>query len=251
MSNKLSVTGAIVSKNGVTLFTATGQSHVFGSESWRTAAILDEVMLPLAKSGGEPIEIDLDKFSLAKQIEAATGGALKVEEKIENGVSKIAIETASGARIENAEALEKQIAQVAVDGSPGLARFVERFARLDHKHTADELLDFVKKMDLPIADDGCIVVYKFLDKKGGDTYADKHTGRVIQRLGSRVSMPLKNIDQSRTQCSTGLHVCSAAYGSYGDTVFLAKVDPADVVAIPIQEQGKMRVSAYHLVAKLD
>ncbi|TXN08954.1 hypothetical protein FV222_00345 [Methylobacterium sp. WL103] len=250
--NKLQVSGAIVSKNGVTLFTPAGESKVFGADSWKTAAILDAVLVPLAKSEGEPVEIDLDQFSLAKRIEQATNGALKVEEKVENGVSKIAIETASGARIEDASLLEKHIGEVAVTGSVGLGRFIERFARLDHKHTADELLKFVQKMDLPIADDGCIVVYKFLTKQGDDRFVDSHTRKIVQRLGSRVSMPLDKVNMSRAQCASGLHVCSATYGQYGDAIFLAKVDPADVVAIPENYSGgKMRCTAYHLVALLD
>ncbi|MCP1539981.1 hypothetical protein [Methylorubrum extorquens] len=246
------VSGAIASKNGITLFFPTGQSAVYGQDSWRTGDLLKAVLLPLAQAGGEPIEVDLEEFNLAKVVEAATGGAMKVEEKVEDGVSKMALTTAAGARLENAQTLAVHIERAAYEGSPGLAAFLERFAKVDHKDTAQEVLRFMEKVDLPLADDGCLVLYKFLDAAADEGYyVDHHTGKVRQRIGSRVYMDVKDYQDSRASCGVGLHVCAKDYGQYGNRILLVKVRPEDVVAIPHHESSKMRVLAYHIVAALD
>jgi hypothetical protein len=246
------VSGAIASKNGITLFFPTGQSAVYGQDSWRTGDLLKAVLLPLASAGGEPIEVDLEEFSLAKIIQEATGGAMKVEEKVEDGVSKIALTTAAGDKLENAQTLTEHIERAAYEGSPGLAAFLERFAKVQHKDTAQEVLRFMEKVDLPLADDGCLVLYKFLDAASDEGYyVDHHTKKVRQRIGSRVYMDKKDYLDTRDSCGTGLHVCAASYGQYGNRILLVKVRPEDVVAVPHHESSKMRVLAYHIVAALD
>jgi len=246
------VSGAIASKNGITLFFPSGQSAVYGQDSWRTGELLKAVLLPLATAGGEPIEVDLEEFSLAKIVKEATGGDLKVEEKIEDGVSKIALTTAAGDKLENAQTLTEHLERAAYEGSPGLSAFLERFAKVKHKDTAQEVLRFMEKVDLPLADDGCLVLYKFLDAAADDGYyVDHHTKKVRQRIGSRVYMDAKDYLNTRDQCGTGLHVCAASYGQYGNRILLVKVRPEDVVAVPHHESSKMRVLAYHIVAALD
>lgn len=245
------VSGAIASKNGITLFFPTGQSAVYGQDNWRTGDLLKAVLLPLAAAEGEPIEVDLDDFNLAKVVKEATGGAMEIEEKVEDGVSKIAITTAQG-KLENAQTLTNHIERAAYEGSPGLAAFLERFAKVDHKDTAQEVLRFMEKVDLPLADDGCLVLYKFLDAATDEGYyVDHHTKKVRQRIGSRVYMDLKDYQNDRSSCGVGLHVCAASYGQYGDRILLVKVRPEDVVAVPHHESSKMRVLAYHIVAALD
>jgi len=244
----INVMGAIVSKNGVTLFLADGTSEVLASESYRTQAIVEEVLPGLARNPGKPYAIDLGKFSLAKRVEEMTGGAIKVEEK--NGKTAISTGTVT---VEDGDKLKKHLERAAYgEGAKGFQAFMSDFARIPHKHSAQELLEFMRINDLPICDDGSILVYKYLDKAGeAGVYVDHHTGKVKQRLGSKVMMPVEKVDDNRrVQCSTGLHVCSSKYGSYGNTVFLAKVRPADVIAVPLNENGKMRCAAYHLVAIL-
>ena len=75
--NKVTVTGNIVSRNGVTLFFIDGTSQVLPSDGFKTQAILDKVLPSLAKS--TPVEIDLDDYSIAKVIEVASRGAIVVD----------------------------------------------------------------------------------------------------------------------------------------------------------------------------
>ena len=249
----INVVGAILSQNGVTLFTTDGTSKVFQQGDWKIEEIVQATLIPLATNPGKPVALDLSKYSIKSLVEKASGGEIQVETV--NGTDEIAAVTVGGSRIENAGKLETHLKRAAYgENFTGFKLFMESFAEITHNHTAQELLDFMEKGDLPIADDGSILVYKFLDEQGGagneGYYVDHHTRKVRQRLGSLVKMPLKDIDQRRTECSTGLHVCSNRYGSYGNTAFIAKVRARDVVAVPHQESGKMRVAAYHLVEKL-
>lgn len=249
---KIQVSGAIASKNGVTLFTPTGDSKVYGQDSWRTGDLLKAVLIPLANSGGQPITVELDDFSLADRIKQITGGAVQAKETVENGVSKVAL-TVGGKTIEDTGTLNKQLQRALYEGSPGLGKFLERYAKVDHMDTAQEVLRFMEKLDLPLADDGCMVLYKFLDTAPGKPgyYVDHHTRKVMQRVGSRVYMDIKDYRKDRSQCATGLHVCSKDYGQYGNKILIVKVRPEDIVAVPHHEGGKMRVLAYHIVASLD
>lgn len=240
-------TGVVVSKTGITLYLADGESRVLDAQSWRTQNILDKLLGPMSRNE-TPVEIDLAEFSLAAALQAATGGAVQIDEKADGTVSVQVGDTV----VENAETLTRHIEQ-ALYGSnaSGFQKFMESFAEIPHKHSAEELLKFMGRADLPIADDGSFLVYKFLDAKSDGVFVDHHTRNVRQRLGSLVMMPIEQVDDSRrTQCSTGLHVCSNKYGSYGDTVFIAKVWPRDVIAVPDNENGKVRVAKYHLVAQL-
>lgn len=160
-----------------------------------------------------------------------------------------------------AEALEKQIEAAArQEGRPvGFELFMQRLAAVarERKHTAQELLDFLRLADLPIADDGCIVGYKALrvqETDGVRTFFDHHTGRVPQRVGSKVQMPVEKVDDNRrVLCSNGLHIARrkylTSYGSHG-TVTLTKIAPEDVISVPMGEPDKMRCAAYHIVAEL-
>ena len=91
--------------------------------------------------------------------------------------------------------------------------------------TAEEVLKFMEKVDLPLADDGSIILYKFLDKHPSKPgyYVDHHTRKVEQRIGSRVYMELADYTKSRAECATGLHVCAKDYGQYGGEILLVKV----------------------------
>lgn len=161
-----------------------------------------------------------------------------------------------------AEALEAQITAAAAspERPVGFERFMSRLAAVarERKHTAQELLKFLEVADLPIADDGCIIGYKALkdskNDKGERTFYDHHTGKVPQRVGSRVEMPVEKVDDNRrVLCSNGLHIARrrylTGYGT-GGVVTLVKIAPEDVISVPVGEPDKMRAAAYHIVAEL-
>lgn len=250
--NIIKVTGAIASKNGVTIFTSLGESMVLAQENWQTKNILEKTLVPLAMNPGSPVEIDLDTFAIAPKLEKALASSnISVTEDAKGDLS-LQVKTANGdVTVAAGTKLQKHVERAVYgQGAKGFVAFMEDFARIPHKHSAEELLTFMEHGDLPIADDGSILVYKWLTKRG-DACFDTHSGKVKQRLGSKVQMPIEKVNDSRrTDCATGLHVCSNRYGSYGDTLFLAKVRPSDVIAVPANETGKMRCAAYHLIGIL-
>lgn len=158
--------------------------------------------------------------------------------------------------IPGVENLDKQLATASKLGSTiGVQRFLERLgAVIDQRgHSVQELMNFMSRGDLPIADDGSIIGYKVLKSAHGKPgyYVDCHTGKVVQRIGSFVSQ--KNVDESRrTQCSTGLHIARRAYlGRFsGDIITLVKIAPEDVMAVPEREPDKMRARGYHILSEI-
>lgn len=139
----------------------------------------------------------------------------------------------------------------------GVQNFLTRISKVIGKrgHSIDDLLRFMSRNDMPIADDGCLVAFKTLNRRGNhrDVYQDIHSGNVIQRVGSKVFMAESMVDPNRrNECSNGLHVARRAYvggfrGSHG-VMCLIKVAPEDVIAVPSYDANKMRVCGYHIVA---
>lgn len=136
----------------------------------------------------------------------------------------------------------------------GVKNFLKRVSLVPRKHSVQDLLTFMEKGELPIADDGTVLVYKRLeatDKAG--VFVDCHTGKVRQRVGSLVCMDESLVDPNRSQdCSNGLHVARRDYLSSfsGDVCVLAKLAPEDVIAVPSYDARKLRARAYHIVAQL-
>jgi hypothetical protein len=146
---------------------------------------------------------------------------------------------------------------IKTDNFMGLQAFMERLAAVAkyRQHTAQELLNFMKRGDLPIADNGHIIAYKVLrvDDRQKGIFVDPRTRLVKQRVGSLVYMDHKLVNPSRrTECSSGLHIARRGYlGSFtGDTIVLCKIAPEDVVAVPMNEPDKMRVAGYHILFEL-
>lgn len=161
--------------------------------------------------------------------------------------------------IVGAEKLATQVKHFTNQDDRGFRLFLERMGRVaaEREHSSQELLDFLKKNDLPIASDGCIVAYKRLSVQDRDRgiFVDSFSKKVTQRVGTKVFMKAEMVDPNRrNHCSNGLHVGRRDYMSsfYGDTIVLVKIRPEDVIAVPQDYSGaKMRCCAYTIVAEVD
>lgn len=157
--------------------------------------------------------------------------------------------------IPHAEQLEDQLRHSAKVGTTkGIEAFYKRISKVIHKrrHSIEDLLRFMEKNDLPIADDGSLIVYKVLRKREG-IYYDCHTGKVPQKIGSFVCMDESLVDPNRSrECSNGLHVARRGYigGFSGDACTIVKVAPENVIAVPHGDADKVRVCGYHLLMEL-
>lgn len=135
--------------------------------------------------------------------------------------------------------------------------FLERIARIIDKrgHSVEDLMRFMEKGDLPLAEDGSIIAYKILRKRndGVFTYVDCHSGNVHQRVGSVVFVEESLVDKNRrNECSNGLHVARRGYLGHfsGDVCVMIKMAPEDVVTVPHNDPNKVRVMAYHIIFEL-
>ena len=160
-----------------------------------------------------------------------------------------------GKIIPGMEKIKTQFSRAAKLGSTaGVENFIRRLGSVidERKHSVDDLLKFMERGDLPIADDGSILIYKVLARQGKN-YVDCHTNKVEQWVGAYVCMDSSLVDHNRNnECSNGLHVARRGYvrNFSGDVCVLAKLAPEDVIAVPSYDANKMRVCGYHIIAEL-
>jgi hypothetical protein len=157
--------------------------------------------------------------------------------------------------ITGVEALKDQFAHSAGNRDAiGVQNLLKRMANYvgERRHSVEDLLRFLERGDLPIADDGSIIAYKILRRKDGH-YVDCHTKKVPQKVGSFVCVDESLVDKNRrNECSNGLHIARRGYvGTFGgDVVTLCKIAPEDVIVVPHNDPNKVRVCGYHILAEL-
>ena len=172
-----------------------------------------------------------------------------------------------GKIIPGMEKIKNHFTRAAKLGSTkGVEAFLRRLASVieQRSHSVEDLLNFMERGDLPIADDGSILIYKVLNRvmdesyKDGKVvkergYVDCHSGKVFQFVGAYVCMDPSMVDRYRgNECSNGLHVARRGYIRQfrGDVCVLAKLAPEDVIAVPSYDANKMRVCGYHIIMEL-
>jgi hypothetical protein len=278
------IVGLVATETGVTVYASDGESINLSRDEYDLKPLTQVVMDGV--STGAFATIDLANFrSGGRKVEAAFSGLgrFKMFRVLKESVASLfasadpeakAAEVAMPmSRVDK----EKETTIVSVSGSdvlpgterlkvhldhakknnlgPGLELFMSRMAKVARQrgHTAQELLAFIEKGNLPITEDGSVLGYKSLYASDGGWYVDPHTKKVRQRLGSFVQMDEKLVDRNRaTECSVGLHVGRQDYvASFsGNNLFIVKIAPEDVIAVPLYEASKMRVCGYHIVAHL-
>ena len=165
------------------------------------------------------------------------------------------VAVSNGQIIPGMERIKTQFTRAAKLGSTkGVEKFLQRLGAVinERSHSVEDLLKFMERGDLPIADDGSILIFKVLNKRGTE-YRDVHSGNVTQWVGSYVHMDHSLVDHNRNnECSNGLHVARRGYVKSfgGDVCTLCKVNPEDVIAVPDYDANKMRVCGYHIIAEL-
>ena len=131
-----------------------------------------------------------------------------------------------------------------------LARFLANLNQNPDFRAVNELYGFLEASSLSITKDGHFVAYKMVS----DDYKDTYTGKMDNSVGMTVSMARNKVnnDKERT-CSEGLHFCGRGYlGQYpGNRTLVLKIDPADVVSIPVDYNNhKGRCCKYTVIGEL-
>jgi len=141
---------------------------------------------------------------------------------------------------------------VKTNSTDAVQAFLQRCSNFigDRGHSVDDLMRFLEKGDLPLADDGSIIAYKMLNKRAEDVFVDCHSGKIEQRVGSYVCVNEDLVDLNRrNECSNGLHIARRGYlNKFGGSVcVLCKIDPEDVMVVPHNDPNKVRVKGYHII----
>ena len=114
----------------------------------------------------------------------------------------------------------------------------------------NELYGFLEKNNLPITPDGHFLAYKRVRAN----YMDVHSGTFDNSVGKVCEMPRNKVDdKAENTCSTGLHFCSEGYlNSFsGDRVMILKINPRDVVSIPVDyNNAKGRACRYEVIGEV-
>lgn len=129
-------------------------------------------------------------------------------------------------------------------------RFVAKAISNRDPAAVDQLFRFMEANRLSIHPDGDVLAFKAVRQD----YFDHHSGTVLYKLGTYVSMDRAkcNPDPHQT-CSTGLHVGGDGYvrSQYsGSRMLLIKINPADFVSVPFDyNNSKARVCKLFVYAE--
>lgn len=129
--------------------------------------------------------------------------------------------------------------------------FIDNLMKNPSKRAVDELFGFIEACDLPITEDGHFLAYK----RVREDYLDVYSGTKDNSVGNVVEMERNLVDEDKSRtCSAGLHFCSYEYLSHfsGERIVVVKINPADVVAIPIDyNNSKGRTCRYEVVEEME
>ena len=134
-----------------------------------------------------------------------------------------------------------------------MLRFLERLYNNPSFRAVNELYTFLSHKFLPITSDGHFLAYKAVRPD----YMDKYSGTINNSVGQTPTMMRFKVDDNcDVCCSQGLHVGAIdyvqSYGSPGDRVMICKIDPADVVSVPLDsDHQKVRCCKYEVVGEYD
>jgi hypothetical protein len=261
------VVSMLVSSDKITLFTITGELvEIKNDDNYDTAKISEYLTSRL--TGTTAVEINLSDYSRIAQILPADLEEHGIEiTQVINGREvqgifyprKVAVSVNVGGekiQVPDVENLTGHIKRAVQEQSPSVANFLKRLAPVlqKRKHSGEDLMKFIKLSEMPLTNDGRIIAYKRV-KTGSDKgyFVDVHTGKVKQRVGSRVVMKVDLVDDSRhNSCSTGLHVANLGYlgGFSGSHTLIVLVNPEDFIAVPKGEDTKARVCAYEIIGTM-
>ncbi|ACL81388.1 N4 RIIB-like protein [Sulfitobacter phage EE36phi1] len=263
-SNTKNIVSMLASEEKIMLITAEGQVlDMKNNGPYNTTAIAEYLTPKL--DGKSVVPLDLSNYmTIHKAIvpEGYEGSGIVVTHMIDGkevqGIfypQKVSVAVQHEGRevvIPNVENLEKHAHRAATENSPAVRNFLRRLAPVveSRLHSAEDLMQFIKRSELPLTNDGLIIGYKKVNQKANGMFVDVHSGQIEQQVGSHVWMDVDAVDPSRNRsCSHGLHVANLGYlsGFGGSHTLIVLVDPANFIAVPHGETDKCRVCAYDVI----
>jgi hypothetical protein len=129
----------------------------------------------------------------------------------------------------------------------GWSNFIKSINKTNSYKIVNRLFLFLQKEDLTIDEDGNVLAWKVVRP----SFMDKHSNSFDNHPGKICEVPRGKVDDDDTR-TNGLHICSwgylSSFASQGDPVVQVKIDPNDIVAIPLDYHGdKVRVCKYEVI----
>jgi hypothetical protein len=146
---------------------------------------------------------------------------------------------------------EKTLIDLQAGNATDYEPFYDRCKKNPNAGSVDMLFDFLKYIKAPIQSDGTFLAYKSVDHN----FMDHHSHTFDNHPGNIVKMPRKDVVYSRELCSVGgLHVGAKQYVTDvmgKGHLLVVEVDPANVVSVPRDYEGKkMRVCEYKVIKEI-
>lgn len=233
MSSKVSY---IITDNNVTV-NYDGETHIVK----RSDGLADRLIRAVKENRLNEIPA---LVSTAKRIEVLSKGAFVVR------AGRVQVNGVDAPQV-----LSDKIVRFSNDGLPfkPLLKFAEKLQANPSFRAVNELFSFLEKNDHPLTETGNFLAYK----RVRSDFKDIHSGTFDNSVGNTCEVPRNMVDEdcNRT-CSNGLHVASwhyahtqfASSNPETDVMLEVEINPADVVAVPVDYQNsKMRVCKYKVL----
>ena len=257
------IVSMLASNAGLKLFTIQGEVLDLKADGPHDTMAISEY-LASKLSGGNAVDIDLSKYLTITSALSGSDyenegiiitqmiGGKEVQGIFYPEKVKVSVEHMGETHeVPNIEYLGKHMKRAAEEKSPAVRNFLKRLAPViaERLHSAEDLMSFIERSELPLTNDGRIIGYKRV-RQSGNNYVDCHTGKVVQNAGTRVWMDVNLVDASRDRsCSQGLHVANLGYlrSFSGSHTLIVLVNPEDFIAVPHSETNKCRVCSYDVI----
>lgn len=151
------------------------------------------------------------------------------------------------------DGLSKKIIAFAKENLPykPLLNFWNKLNNNPSFHVKNSLFEFLERNEYPITEDGDIIAYKGVK----EDWSDCRTGKIFNYIGTTVSMPRNEVDDSpEKSCSYGFHCSNFTFAwSYGNNghMIMVSVNPENVVSMPnAYNFTKMRICEYTVLSEV-
>lgn len=133
-----------------------------------------------------------------------------------------------------------------------LWRFWQKLKKNPSKNSVKQLYEFILRHNIPITEQGDILLEKGVKMNKDGTLWDAYSGTFDNSIGMVVRMPRDKVtDDPRQGCASGLHVAAPDYvrEHYNqEVVVICRVNPTDVGSVPEEYNfTKMRVCEYEVM----
>lgn len=132
----------------------------------------------------------------------------------------------------------------------GLFAFWENLKKNPSYNSRQALFKFLEHNGHTLTEDGCFIAYRGVTEE----FKDKHTNSFDNKPGSVCEMARDLVDDNpNNTCSAGLHVACFDYAKgFGPKTVEVKVNPADVVCVPVDYNGtKMRTCKFEVLRECE